>query len=101
VENSIRHGAGKVAGVGIININATVNTGRLVIEVEDNGPGLNTKLPVEGIGLSNIRARLRQLYPDDHTCLLADAPQGGTVATLSLPLRNQNKTTDSNNGADS
>jgi two-component system, LytTR family, sensor kinase len=101
VENSVRHGAGKVDGVGIININAKVHPGRLIIEVSDNGPGLATELPAEGVGLGNIRARLQQLYPDDHAFNLADGPQCGTVATLSLPLRNQDETTASNTGTES
>jgi two-component system, LytTR family, sensor kinase len=101
VENSVRHGAGKVDGVGIININATVRDGRLKIEVSDNGPGLKTKMPTEGVGLGNIRARLQQLYPDDYTFQLADGSQGGTVATLFLPLRNADETTDPNTGTES
>ncbi|MBU8869955.1 MAG: histidine kinase [Gemmatimonadales bacterium] len=101
VENSIRHGAGKVDGVGTININATVSAGRLIIEVADNGPGLTTELPTEGVGLGNIRARLQQLYPDDHAFQLADGPRCGTVATLSLPWRNQDETADTNPGTES
>jgi two-component system LytT family sensor kinase len=101
VENSVRHGAGKVDGVGTININATARDGRLLIEIADNGPGLATELPAEGVGLGNIRARLQQLYPDDHAFHLADGPQCGTVATLSLPLRSQDETNDSNPGTES
>lgn len=101
VENSVRHGTEKVDGVGIIKINAAVRAGRLMIEVEDNGPGLTAERPTEGIGLGNIRARLQQLYPDDYSFHLADGPHGGTVANLSLPLRNQDETTDSNTGTES
>ena len=101
VENSVRHGAGKVDGVGIISISAAVLDGQLIIEVADNGPGLTTALPTEGVGLGNIRARLKQLYPDDHSFNLADGPQGGTVATLSLPLRIEDETIDSNIGLES
>jgi len=101
VENSVRHGAGKVAGVGIINISARVGAERLLIEVADNGPGLSCELPTEGVGLGNIRARLQQLYPGDHNFNLADGPGGGTVATLSLPLRTQDTTADSSPEAES
>ncbi len=101
VENSVRHGAGKVDGVGTINIKATVSGGRLLIEIADNGPGLATELPAEGVGLGNIRARLQQLYPDDHAFQLANGRQCGTVATLSLPLRNHAEATDSNPGTES
>jgi len=101
VENSVRHGTGKVDGVGIINIKATVRAGRLIIEVADNGPGLADEMPTEGVGLGNIRARLQQLYPDDFSFHLADGPLGGTVANLSLPLRRQDEAPDSNPGAES
>lgn len=101
VENSVRHGAGKVDGVGTITINATAHEERLVITVVDNGPGLPAEMPAEGVGLGNIRARLQQLYPDDHAFDLADGPQCGTVATLSLPLRSQADPTDPNPGTES
>ena len=101
VENSIRHGVEKKEGVGTINIRAKVGAGRLMIEVMDNGPGLTTESPVEGVGLSNIRARLQQLYPDDFAFQLVDGMGCGTVANLSLPLRNQEVITDSIKGTES
>ncbi len=101
VENSVRHGAGKVDGVGTITINASARDERLMITVADNGPGLPAEIPVEGVGLGNIRARLQQLYPDDHAFDLADGPQCGTVAPRSLPLRCQTETTASNPGTES
>jgi LytS/YehU family sensor histidine kinase len=100
VENSVSHGTAKVDGVGIITINATVHAGRLTIEIADNGPGLAAEAPIEGVGLGNIRARLQQLYPDDHSFQLTGGPHGGTVATVSLPLRRQAETPDSSPGTE-
>jgi LytS/YehU family sensor histidine kinase len=101
VENSIRHGAGKVDGVGTIKIHATVRAGQLMIEVADNGPGLAAETPIEGVGLGNIRARLQQLYSRDYSFHLADGPHGGTVATLSLPLGHHDEESDPNTGTES
>jgi sensor histidine kinase YesM len=38
-----------------------------------------------GVGLSNTRARLDQLYGDDQSLSLRPAAEGGTVAEVTLP----------------
>ena len=42
---------------------------------------------VQGIGLANTRARLRQLYGDAASLTLENGANGGAVATLTLPYR--------------
>src|SRR5215831_11090319 len=66
VENCLKHGlAPKIEG-GRIRLHAEQRGGRLKIEIEDNGVGISEeRMPhvyVEGIGLSNVRERLRVLY---------------------------------------
>jgi len=87
VENSIRHGIGTGEGRGTIAITAQVKGEQLVIEVRDDGSGIGQEPLAEGIGLGNIRARLRQLYPGAHNFTLEPGAPQGTVATLTLPLR--------------
>jgi LytS/YehU family sensor histidine kinase len=64
--------------------------GTLRVEVMDDGPGLtppSASAPREGVGLANTRARLQQLYPDQHQLTLANRPGGGVVVALCLPFR--------------
>jgi LytS/YehU family sensor histidine kinase len=58
------------------------------ITVADDGGGLPApdRIP-EGIGLRTTRARLRQLYGDEHQFALTSPPAGGTLCTMVLPLR--------------
>lgn len=90
VENSIRHGIAKLSRGGQIDISSTVRTGELNLEVRDNGPGLPTpsgpEFLQEGVGLSNTRARLQQLYGSKHKFELLDAPGGGLLVRLVLPF---------------
>ena len=59
----------------------------LTIEIWDNGPGfpLGHHSLKEGVGLSNTRERLRQLYGDRHAFALANGKGGGAVVTIALP----------------
>jgi LytS/YehU family sensor histidine kinase len=90
VENAIRHGISRRAQAGRISIRARRTDDDLVLEVEDDGPGLNSDLtpaPGTGLGLKNTRARLEQLYRDDQAVELSPSPTGGTVVTLRLPYK--------------
>lgn len=64
VENAIKHGVSQVVRPGRVCIRGRRDGDELVVVVEDNGPGCEA--PVEaagcGVGLSNLRSRLRQLY---------------------------------------
>jgi sensor histidine kinase YesM len=87
VENAIRHGIAPRAAPGHIRVKAARESGSLKIEVRDNGGGLNGNSNGKaGVGLQNTRARLRQLYGGDFGFDLANAPEGGLVVTLCLPL---------------
>jgi hypothetical protein len=85
VENAIRHAA------NLVSISVTAG---LMIEVRDDGPGFSTnplpaargeggRRPGEGIGLSNVRERLRQLYGDEARLILNSGP--GAVVRIELP----------------
>jgi len=84
VENALEHGASRAAGDGKIEIDAHRDGGRLVLSVRDNGPGVREG--EGGIGLSNTRARLEQLYGSAATLTLASAPDGGAIATITIPM---------------
>jgi signal transduction histidine kinase len=84
VENAIKHGASQVRGVGRIDIRGRRDGDRLVLTVEDNGPGLPAAQE-DGLGLRNVRARLQALYGDEQALRLSSTPEEGTRATLELP----------------
>ncbi|MDX1951255.1 MAG: histidine kinase [Verrucomicrobiota bacterium] len=86
VENAIRHGIEPHARAGLIEISSMQENGRLKIAIRDNGGGLNGKMR-EGIGTSNTRKRLQQLYQSDQSFELRNRPEGGLEALLSLPFR--------------
>jgi len=89
VENCLKHGLAPKLGGGKIELRTTSRDGRLRIEIEDNGVGISEeKLPqvyVEGIGLSNVRERLRVLYGTDFELDIQSRPGEGTVIRIEIP----------------
>jgi len=87
VENAVRHGVGRRSGPVSVSIRAMRDATTLTLQVCDTGRGLGT-LPIrEGIGLSNTRQRLRELYGEAASLELDNGPDGGAVATIRLPFR--------------
>jgi two-component system, LytTR family, sensor kinase len=88
VENAIRHGISKRRGAGRVEITALRENGTLELAVRDDGPGFPESGVVdEGIGLSNTRLRLEQLYGSRHRFEITNAPSGGLVVSLGIPFR--------------
>ncbi len=89
VENAIRHGLSKQLTAGRINIHAGRENGWLKVEIADNGKGIENKnldkALTSGLGLSNTRARLEQIYGDNFRFSLQNAAEGGLLVTLRLP----------------
>ena len=85
VENAVRHGIAKQTKHGHISIRAQRDGERLIMEVEDNGPGVNANANGSGIGLNNTRARLEQFYGDDFTFEIANSEKSGASVKLNVP----------------
>jgi two-component system LytT family sensor kinase len=91
VENAIKHAIAPATGSGRIEIRADVSNGVLKINIRDNGPAPVLRIvPVggfrEGLGLSNTRARLDQMYGSAHLFTLAPVPEGGLVVNIEIPF---------------
>jgi signal transduction histidine kinase len=86
VENAIRHGVARRARPGRIVISARAEDGMLRLAVSDNGAGLGRHMKW-GIGLSNTRARLQQMFGANHALAIGDNPDGGTLVSLAIPLQ--------------
>ena len=90
VENAITHGIAPHSEAGRLEIRSTRENGRLKLLIRDDGPGLangETADFVEGVGLSNTKARLRQMYGGDHDFKLTDATGGGLLVTMDIPFQ--------------
>ena len=89
VENSLKHGLAPKLEGGRIYLRTSNSNGRLHIEIEDNGVGISQeKMPhvyVEGIGLSNVRERLRVLYGADFNLDINSHEGQGTRIKIDVP----------------
>ena len=87
VENAVRHGIAPRACGGRIDVIVNESVGTLVIEVCDDGPGVSDIR--EGVGISNTRARLAQLYSSAGRLELGNASGGGFRARLEIPAHTE------------
>jgi two-component system LytT family sensor kinase len=89
VENSIKHGFSRKVGPGAITLRSHRENGRAVIEVEDDGMGFFAesldKPMASGIGLANVRERLRVIYGATYQLKLSSEPGKGTLARIEVP----------------
>ena len=89
VENSIKHGFSRKVGPGLIVIRSRCQQGRVSIEIEDDGMGFlvdHLDAPmVSGIGLANVRERLRVIYGATYHLTLTSEPGRGTIARIEVP----------------
>lgn len=92
VENCIRHGLEPAVAGGRIDVSAAREGDALVLRVRDTGAGLarasGTMAEGTKFGLVQVRNRLAALYGERASLSLADAadPEGGTIATIRLPI---------------
>src|SRR5215471_756682 len=92
VENAIQHAIAPRATRGHINIEAKRLNKLLRLEVRDNGPGIASNdalLGTEGVGLSNVRARLHQIYGSDFRFELMNGRDGGLTVVIEIPLQRE------------
>jgi signal transduction histidine kinase len=89
VENAIKHGVNAQRGPGHVSVSAVRNNGSLVIEVRDTGPGFRSVDTHAGIGLTNTRARLEQLYGSRYLFEYGSRPEGGASVLISIPFHDR------------
>jgi two-component system LytT family sensor kinase len=92
VENSIKYAiAGREEG-GTISIEARVFAKELLLEVSDDGPGIDTEdgnpptRKNRGVGIRNTRERLQQMYGGDHSCKFSSSVPHGLKVNLRIPF---------------
>ena len=87
VENAVKYGVAGAPPPASVRIAAWSEDGKLLLEVVDSGKGKPPKTSGNGIGLSNVRERLRLIYGENVTEVLAGRLQDGSFRVgLILPL---------------
>lgn len=105
VENAIYHGIEKKAKGGTVTVHATVTANRLIIQVEDDGPGMDRQTLEEverqiageqvaasaskgkhgGIALANINQRIKMMYGEEYGLTFSATREVGAEAELTIP----------------
>lgn len=86
LENAFRHGVEPKAQPGRIEISARRVNELLELVVRDNGRGFPMGRAAEGVGLQSVRTRLECFYPGRSDLTTENAPDGGAVVRIRLPI---------------
>lgn len=89
VENAIRHGIEPVSDSGNIKISSFLKHHRLLINIEDDGIGFNKRKESNGIGLNNIKERLKNHFGNNYSLAIEKNEPKGTIVEIEFPLLNQ------------
>src|SRR5438034_2066504 len=92
VENAIQHAIAPRAARGHINVQAKQLNSLLRVAISDNGPGICSNanlLGKKGVGLSNVRSRLQQIYGPDFRFELMNAGDGGLTVVIEIPFQRE------------
>ena len=84
VENAIKHGLEPRPEGGRVEISAEIVDGQLAVHVLDTGIGFAPKAE-SGVGLANVRERLKALYDGRAELIISVPAAGGTCATIKVP----------------
>jgi len=89
VENAVRHAVESRETGGTILIRSLRDKDSLRVEVRDDGEGLKRQMTAlrDGIGLSNTKTRLQELYGEAHRFQILPNPGGGLTVVVALPWR--------------
>jgi two-component sensor histidine kinase len=86
VENALKHGVTPSVEGGFIRVSAARDAETLRLVVADSGRGLELRQG-RGVGLANIRQRLRMMYGASATLSLKPAEPRGVVASICIPVQ--------------
>ncbi len=86
VENAIKHGLEPKSGGGTVWIIARQVDDALAVTVADDGQGFNVQSSGTGIGLKNVRERLRLAYGNAASFNIVANFPNGVAATINVPV---------------
>jgi two-component system, LytTR family, sensor kinase len=88
LENALRHAVLERVEGGRIVISLHKHDARLVVTVEDDGPGLRGRGPQQfGVGLGNTTERLAALYGAEGSLSVRSSDTGGFAVIMTFPFR--------------
>lgn len=92
LENALIHGVNESEQRGWVSVVGDISDGTIRIRVEDSGPGFSAEMlggelkTREGIGMRNVRKRLKLYFGGRARMRIENRPQGGGCVTVELPL---------------
>lgn len=98
VENALQHGIRAQNETSEIIVHAYVTGDKLNITVKDTGYGLSPQMEQKlqsdrmeatkqgGIGVGNVRQRLKLIYGDDASFTISNREEGGVMVKIIIPL---------------
>jgi two-component system LytT family sensor kinase len=90
VENAIKYGIARSEEGARLRIAARVFAGELLLELSDDGPGVELvdgQIPdANGVGLRNTRERLLELYDQQHSFRLSNTEPHGLTVSIRIPF---------------
>ena len=98
LENAIVHGFKGIEGGGRILVTGVVEKGRRVFTLTDNGHGIDAQRMEDvragrtGVGIHNVRERIRLIYGDEASLTMDSLVGRGTKVTIVLPENTQTAT---------
>jgi sensor histidine kinase YesM len=86
-ENAIQHGIARRVQGGTLSVSAARRDGDLHLTIQNDGPARAGNLPAEhaGVGLANLRTRLKILHGDRSELQLNHLEAGGAEVLVRLP----------------
>ena len=93
IENSIKYAIARSEDGGTISLDARVFAGNLLLELSDDGEGMDAGWceleKSNGVGLTNTRERLQELYGNNHACSFSRAEPRGLKVSIQIPFEKE------------
>jgi|TARA_Y100000310_G_scaffold283604_2_gene305712 signal transduction histidine kinase len=93
IENAIKYAVADQEDGGKIKVTAQVFADELLLEICDSGPGIKMQdgeLPAfKGVGITNTRERLQEIYANDHSCSFSTADPHGLHISIRIPYQTE------------
>jgi LytS/YehU family sensor histidine kinase len=86
VDNAVKHGLEPAIEGGEITIKVKEEDDLIKIEVQDTGNGF-TSCDTVGVGITNVRERIKLLYGDEGRLILEANDPHGVKAIIEVPKR--------------